>query len=118
MLAYTTSGSGVYLGAIDATAGAASAGAGTPTYYANGVAVPGGTGTTRTQLATAVPVGEWVVLEIRNANLSAWSAFSLSAYTGFILDAGIGGIILCPAQTTEKRNQIRTYLGAKVGLAL
>ena len=118
ILAYTTAGSGVYLGAIDATAGVASAGAGTPTYAVNGVAVPGGTATTRAQLAAAIPVGSWVVVEILNANLSTWTALGFNAYTGFILGSEKAGDIFAPAGDATTRTNNRKFLGAKVGLTL
>ena len=118
ILLYTTSGSGVYLGAIDATAGAASAGAGTPTYAVNGVDVAGGTGTTRTQLAAAIPIGLWVVLEIRNANLSAWATLAMGAYTGFPMGMNFAQGIVCPAGDATTRTKNRQFAGAKAGLSL
>ena len=118
ILLYTTAGSGVYLGALDATAGAASAGAGTPTYAVNGVDVAGGTGTTRTQLAAAIPIGSWVVLEIRNANLSAWATLAMGAYTGFPMGMDFAQTIVCPAGDAAARQKNRQWLGNKVGLVL
>lgn len=99
---------------------AATNGSGTPTYVVNGIDVPGGTATTRGQLHTATPVGQWCVVEVRNLNLSAaaWNAFGVGAYSSFPLDGAIAGIILCPAQSPETRTKIRRYLGAKVGLSL
>ena len=118
ILLYTTAGSGVYLGALDATAGAASAGAGTPTYAVNGVDVAGGTGTTRTQLAAAIPIGSWVVLEIRNANLSAWATLAMGAYTGFPMGMDFAQGIVCPAGDAATRTKNRQFAGAKAGLSL
>lgn len=110
------SGGGAYFGVtesggVDVT----SAGAGSPTYLVNGVAVPGGTATTRAQLDTALPVGQWLVLETRGLDLSAWTSFCLGNYGGWPLSGNVGGVILCRAQTDMARVQIRRYLGRKVG---
>ena len=80
--------------------------------------VAGGTATTRAQLAAAIPVGVWVVVEIRNANLSTWAALEFGAYTGFALGADRAGDIFCPAGDAVARQKNRRYLGAKVGLSL
>lgn len=111
---------GDYFGTIvDGDGNGSSSGVGFPTYAVNGVDVNGGAiSATRGQIAAAIPVGAWVVLEVRNLDLSIWLQFCTSTYPSFEFNGDIGGIILCPAQTTEKRNQIRTYLGAKVGLTL
>ena len=92
--------------------------AGTPTYFVNGVAVPGGNATTRDQLNTAMPASQWLILEARNLDLSLWLSFGVAGYTGFALNGNAAGIILCEAQTDAKRAQIRTYLGNQVGLSL
>jgi len=118
VLAYQTAGGANYLGAMDATAGTASSGAGTPTYAVNGVDVAGGTATTRTQLAAAIPTGQWVVVEIRNANLSAWAALGIGAFASYPLNGATPEYIACPAQTPEIRTKIRQYLGAQAGLTL
>ena len=71
VLAFQTSGAGVYCGLAAAGIGAlAYSNAGTPTHLVNGVAVPGGTATTAGQLHTALPVGEWCILEIRNLDMT------------------------------------------------
>jgi hypothetical protein len=96
-----------------------SSGAGTPTYFANGVAVPGGTGTTRGQLATALPVGQWVILEIRNADLSLWVRFAISQYVGGIkVDGSLGEILLCETPSAAVLTQMRQYLAAQYGVTV
>ena len=99
---------------------AADTGSGTPTYVINGVSVNGGlTGTTRGQLHAAMPVASWVVLEIRNLNLTAgWAAFNIANYASFMFNGDFGGIILAPAGDATARQKNRQYLGAKVGLTL
>jgi hypothetical protein len=99
-------------------AGSAALNSGTPTHYVDGVVVPGGSATTAGQLDTAVPINGWHILEIRNADLSTWTAFSLAGLSTLFLNGSVGGIILAPAQTNAVRAQIRTYIGAKVGLVL
>lgn len=99
--------------------GTAAQGAGSGvTHLVNGTAVPGGTGTTATQLNTAMTVGSWLVLEVRNLDLSAWTSFSVSLYPAYFVHADIGGVILCPAQSSSIRANIRRWLGNKVGLSL
>lgn len=116
-----TSGT-TWFGAIDngigTSASDASLAAGTPIYLVNGVAVPGGTATTRGQLYTAIGTGSWVIVEVQNLNLSTWTAFKLSQYTGALWNANFGGLVLCQAQPETRRTQIRRYLGAKVGIVL
>jgi hypothetical protein len=88
------------------------------TTYANGVQF-GGTGTTTAgDLFTAIPSATWKVLEARNVDLSAWTALAFNGYTTVLSSADIGGVIICPAQSTAMRNSLRTWLGAKVGLTL
>ena len=113
-------GGGDYFGTIvDGDGNGNSSGVGFPTYAVNGVDVNGGAiSATRGQIAAAIPVGAWVVLEVRNLDLSIWPQFCTSTYPSFEFNGDIGGIILCPAQTNVNREKIRTYLGAKVGLTL
>ena len=92
-------------------------GSGTPTFAVNGVLMPGDT---RDQLNTAWPVGQWVVLEARNANLLSanWGMFGLSNYPSVRLSGDIGDVIICPAGNAAARQKNRQSLGAKVGLTL
>lgn len=119
LIAYQTASASPYFGvAASGDGGAASVGSGTPTYYVNGVAVPGGTSTTRGQLHTALSVGSFVVLEVRNLDLSAWTGLAIGNYAGFTLDGAIAETILCPAQSAGTRTSIRQYLAAKAGITL
>ena len=123
MLAFPAVGAASnYFGlAISADAAAADIGAGVVTYAANGVSLNGGlTGVTRAQLFTALTVGSWVVIEIRNLDLSAvaWNAFGIGNYTSYFLNGDFGGIILAPAGDATARQNNRRNLGAKVGLTL
>ncbi len=83
--------------------------AGTPTYLVNGVAVAGGTATTRGQLHTALAVGPFSILEIRNLDLSTWTDFFTGGLASYRLNGGIAGMVICPAQTNAKRDEIRDY---------
>lgn len=109
---------GIFAVVESANTAAANLGTGTPTYFVDGVAVPGGTGTSRDQLNTAIPSSAWHILEVRNLDLSTWTSFGVGFYSSFALTGNLSGIILCEAQTEAKRAQIRTYLGNQVGLTL
>lgn len=104
-----------YLGLWEAANGARpDAGAGTPTYFVNGVSVTA----TGDALNTAMTNGSWVVLEVRNADLSLWTSLHQGFVTGYPGSANRGGRIICPAQTDAVRAQVRRWLGSKVGLSL
>ena len=92
--------------------------AGTPTYYVDGTLV---SPTQRGALHTALGSESWHVLEIRNVNASAMSYTSVGwcdYNTGFKASAYIGGIVLANALSSTNRSNLRTWLGAKVGLTL
>jgi hypothetical protein len=86
------------------------------TVYVNGVAVPGGAAATAAQLAAAIPVGSWSVLEAINLNLSGWTAFAMAAYTGYPFNANIDEIVLAPTPSAAVRAQVRRDLYALVGM--
>ncbi|MES2909839.1 MAG: phage tail protein [Pseudomonadota bacterium] len=88
---------------------AAHANAGTPTYLVNGVAVPGGTATTRGQLHTALAVGTFAILEIRNLDLSTWTDFFTGGLASYRLNGGIAAALVVNAQSNAKRTEIRDY---------
>lgn len=88
------------------------------TYLVNGVAVPGGTGTTMDQLNTAVPSGQWLVLEVRNLDLSSWTGFLMGGYAGWFCSADIGAVILCPAQSETRRARNRRWIAALAGVSV
>lgn len=90
--------------------------AGTPTVYVNGALV--GASPTRGQLSAALTVGSWVVWESQGMDLSAWTGFVIGSYTSGQLPGDIGGLIVCPAQSSATRAKLRKWLGAKVGLSL
>jgi hypothetical protein len=117
------SASDKFFAAYDSAGGATTATSavttGTPTYKVNGVDLNGGAvGTTRVQLDAALTTGSWFVVEIIGLDLSVWTQFSIGEFTGNLLNADIGGVILCPTQTTANRAALRKWLGAKVGLSL
>lgn len=84
--------------------------------YVNGSLV-GGAATNGSQLHAAVPVGGWFILEVRNLNLSVWTAFKLSGLGGYPINGSIGQVILLPAQTAPNRQRIRDTLMTAYGLA-
>ena len=115
-----TTGGGRYLIAYaGATSSAFNAMGSAGTIAVNGVDVPGGTAVTAGDLSTAIPSGSWVVLEVRNMDLSAWTKFAVSQYySGFYLNGQVGEVVLRQVMTTGERNSVRTALGASVGLTL
>ena len=109
----SVSGGGSYLLALGGT-GPIQSGCGAPTYAVNGVLKE----STRASVGAAMPVGSWVVVEVRNANLSAWPTFSLSGWTQYTLAQSIAGCFACPAGSEAIRAKNRKWLGEKVGLSL
>ena len=118
VLLFATAGGGQYLGAMDATAGPASSGAGTPTYLVNGVAVPGGTATTRAQLAAAIPLNQWCVFEALGIDMSMWPSAAIGAHAALPMGMGFAQGIAYPSGDTATRAKNRRFAGAKVGLTL
>lgn len=111
---------GEYFAVMESGSGAsASAGAGASvTYRVNGVAVPGGTSTTRGQIHAATPTGAWLVLSVQSLNLSTWLWFLIANYPAVSWNGKFAEIILCESVDATTRAQIETYLGAQVGLTL
>lgn len=109
-----------YMGNISASAnGLGLSGTGTAwSAYVNGVAVGSVNSCSTLELNAALGSGAWKVLELRDLDLSLWAQFTLGLYTGAMMNADEGGIILCPAQSSANRTKIRKWLGAKVGLSL
>lgn len=108
---------GSHFGTWGATATANSAfnAVGTPTLYVNGTQIAS---SSQSDLKAAMPVGSWVVQELRGLDLSAWAQFMVGLYPSFMIAADIGGVILCPAQSDATRAIVRRELGRKVGLSL
>lgn len=79
-------------------------------YVVDGSAVSGGASATRGQLSAALPVGQSVVLEARNLNLSTWTRFSIGWGGGLPFNGTYGALIVCPAQTSEVRTRVARYL--------
>lgn len=113
-LMYGQSASEVAALVVSGDGAAAYGNAGTPTYAVNGAAVTA----TRGALHTALPVGNWCVLEIRNLDLSTWTALRFGDLVGNRLNGALAEVILAPAQNAEKRTKVREYLAAKGGIAL
>lgn len=93
-------------------------GAGSPSYKINGVAVPGGTSATRDQLYDAISTGGWLVVEANGLDLSAWIQLQVSNYANFQLNGKCAELILCESVSDAVRAQVRTYMGAAVGLTI
>lgn len=111
--------SGVFAGTVQSgSTSSPDANAGTPTYYVDGTLV---SPTQRGALHTALGSGAWHVLEIRNVSASSISngtSLGWCDYSGFKASAYIGGIVLANALSSANRSNLRTWLGAKVGLTI
>ena len=115
---HRSAGSNQYIAATG-TGAPATAGAGTPTTWVDGVQVSGGTSTSSDDLNTALTVGDWHVLELRGLDLSAWTDLRFGYY-GWAWDfnGALGGILLFPGGNTAGRDAARAWLAAKVGVTL
>lgn len=94
---------------------------GSNSYYAvNGVVVPGGGTTTRAQLAAAIPVGQWCVVEARNLNMSAWASLTFGYFSAlYPKPPKLGASPIVISETTEDNaTLIRRYLAQKAGITL
>lgn len=112
-------GGGRFFGvAQNGVGSASSSGAGSPSYKINGVAVPGGTAATRDQVYDALSTGGWLVVEANGLDLSAWIQFMYGGYSNFQLNGKCAELILCESVSDAVRAQVRTYMGAAVGLSL
>jgi len=89
---------------------------GNVSFFVNGVAVPGGLVTNGMQLNAALPVGIWCVLEMRNLDLSAFTAIQLSSFAAHFFNGAISDIVLCPTQSDSMRVNIRNHLFYNIGL--
>ena len=104
--------------ASNGSASSTKIGAGSPSYKINGVAVPGGTAPTRDQLYDATTSGSWIILEANGLDLSTWTKLQFGAYSGFQINGKCAELILCESVSDAVRAQVRTYMGAAVGLTL
>ena len=112
-------GSGQFFGVAQNGDGTATViSAGSPSYKINGVAVPGGTSTTRNQLYAAISTGGWFVLEANSLDLSSWIQLMVGSYSAFQINGKVAELIVCESVSDAVRAQVRTYLGAAVGLTI
>lgn len=119
ILGANASGVAPYFAYFDPAGGLATASNGvgaSSTYWVNGAALAAAA--TAVQLNTALTVGAWHILEVRNLDLSTWTKFLTSQYAAFFLNGLINQVVLCPAKSDGERLRIRRAMGAKVGLLL
>ena len=90
---------------------------GNVSFFVNGVAVPGGLVTNGAQLNNALPVGAWCVLEMRNLDLSTFTALQFSSYAANFFNGAIADIVLCPAQSDVMRVTIYNQLAFHAGIS-
>jgi hypothetical protein len=118
VLASQQTGGAKFFGYYEDTTGMTVQGAGeSNSTYVNGALV-GGSAATPQQLKNALTVGAWNVLEVRNLDLSSWTLFGLSVFSGYQLVGAIPETILTPALTPTERTQLRQALAAKYGITL
>lgn len=104
--------------AVNGSASSTKNGAGSPSYKINGVAVTGGTAPTRDQLYDATTFGSWIIWEANGLDLSTWTKLQTGAYSGFQINGKYAELILCESVSDAVRAQVRTYMGAAVGLSI
>jgi hypothetical protein len=91
----------------------------TVTHTVDGVAVPGGFATTRAQLNTAITVGSWHILEIKNLDLSTFTSLTVGkCWAGYYFNGGIGEILLCETPSAAVLTQMRQYLASQYSITL
>lgn len=90
-------------------------GAGSPTFAINGVPLAS---VTRGGAQAAIAGGTWKILEVRSADLAAWTSMQIGNYTGFGFTGSIGEIVVCPALSAADRAAMRTELGKKYDLSI
>ena len=99
---------------------AASANCGSPTVWVDNVQLAGGTAVTRGTLYTALTVGDWHILELRDLDLSTWTALGYGyGYVSHAVNGPRGDILLYPstASTTDK-DAARQWLADYYGVTL
>ena len=79
---------------------------GFPAYTVNGSSVAW----TRTALNSAIPEGSLRLLEVRGADLSAWTAATLGQFVNYRFLGGIGAVLIVPARSDSTRSKIRKAL--------
>lgn len=84
----------------------------------NGLLVSGGAKTTGGVLNLAIKQNEWVVVEVRNLDLSAWIDLKFTSRLSYLFKDEMGGVVLCESQNSEIRKKIRSTLAAKSGVTL
>ncbi|WP_299081910.1 hypothetical protein [uncultured Paraglaciecola sp.] len=85
--------------------------------YVNGELI----GTTQGDARTAIATGQWVIVEIRGADLSGYAGLNINGYGGAALweyDGEVGDMIIVKTgrELIEKRHQIEAYLREKAGM--
>ncbi len=93
--------------------------AGSPSYKINGVVRFRWTAsTTRNQLYDATTFGSWIVIEANGLDLSAWAKARFGSYPAYQINGKVAELIVCESVSDAVRAQVRTYLGAAVGLTI
>lgn len=104
--------------AQNGSATAATTSAGTPSYKINGAAVPGGTASTRDQFYDATTFGAWIIFEANGMDLSTWAFLEICGLATAQINGKVAELILCESVSDAVRAQVRTYMGAAVGLTI
>jgi hypothetical protein len=118
------SGGGNYLGFVNDYAGNATVlGSGAAvTVWVDGAQVAGGVVVTAAALGAALTLGDWHIVEFRNADLSGWVAVAsmyLMSAPGYVANGPRGDILLFPSTaSTEDKDAARQYLADYYGVTL
>lgn len=118
LVGYAIDGGVAYFGCAQNSGGGSIEGScGGPTYYKNGTII---SGTTRDSYHDAFHDNTWCLLEIRNLNLAGWTGSSLKlfGYGSYEFAGKVNAVFLCDTPSDTLRSQLRTYFGARIGLAL
>jgi hypothetical protein len=105
-----------FFGVAQASAASPHAGAGSPTYAVNGVAVTA----TRQALLDAMPVGSKKILEVRGLDLSTWVQLQFGQYNaaGFPFAGRLHDYIVVPDLGSTDRTRMVQYLATENGVTL
>lgn len=90
-----------------------------PMYRVNGVKVNEvASAITRGDLHTAMPLGEWVVLEVQGLYMELWTQLHVFMYSGFFANSSIAQLLVAPVKPDEDRLLARTYFAEQAGITL
>ncbi len=93
------------------------------TVWVDGAQVAGGVAVTAAALGAALTLGDWHIVEFRNADLSGWvavgSMYLMNDAPGYVANGARGDILLYPSTaSTEDKDAARQWLADYYGVTL